>query len=422
MRPLPIILALSLAANAVLAIAWNSARHSTNTPSQTPALQTKVAGASSSFDATRLANAIKTNNYAEIYAQLNDLGVGDVSARTITASVIWSKYYSRQRDILAAKNNNNTPYWRGVEKTSALQLTAAERKELRDLSNQARREELNVFGTTNVYGGLEVVSARYNFLPPEKVAQLEDLQRDYSEMSAEIAQESMRFKLPSDAKQLQILRDEFRNDLASILTPEELTAYDQHFSSTAMLLRRSLASIDISEPEYLAIYDAMKPGSSNYPQRFETIQNMLGDDRFAAFQRQLNPAYQALLAAADRFDIPIDTINNVYGLRDTVASESQRIASDSTLSPAEKKQALQDLAENMRSQVRAQLGDDVGDAYLQMPSMSWLQRVSNGASIALPSGGGKLMRVVTPPANPNAPRSPSVKGTNKKGGRRAPQQ
>ena len=409
MRPLPIILLLSFAANVGLAFAWRSATIPEKPARQTAARQTKLAPASKDFDASRLAGAFKTDNYAEIFAQLRALGVDDMKARTITTSAIWSKYYSYQNKLLIAKNSNDALTWRNTGKTPAksiTQFTAAERKELRDLSNEARRNEIAVFGTTNV-GGLEALAARYDFLPPEKIAQIEDLKRDYAEMSAEVTQESARFKLPSDNKQLKILHEEYRKDLASILTPEELAAYDRHFSSTALTLQRKLSNIDISDQEYLAIYDAVK--SDGNKQSAAAIKSILGDDRYADYLRQGSSDYQTLLAAADRFNLPSATINDIYDLRGTVLSESQRIASDPTLSADEKRQELQDLAETMQSQVRAQMGDEIGNAYLQTPGMSWLQRMGAGASSGFSPNGGKNKRSPT-----KAPAVPSTKGKSKK--------
>jgi len=416
MRPLPIILLLSFAANVGLAFAWRSATIPANPARQTSARQTKTAAASKNFDATRLADALKTDNYAEIYAQLRASGVDDAKARAITTSAIWSKYYSYQNKLLVAKNSNDTLSWNAAKKTSpksaTSQFTAAERKDLRDLANEARRNEIAVFGTTNI-GGLEALAARYDFLPPEKIAQIEDLKRDYAEMSAEITQESARFKLPSDIKQLKILHDEYRKDLAGILTPEELAAYDERFSSTALNLRRKLSNIDISDQEYLAIYDAMKSGGSKQ-QYTDALKSILGNDRYADYQRANSSDYQTLLAAADRFNLPAETINNIYDLRGTVLSESQRIASDSTLSPDEKRQELQDLAETMRTQVRAQMGDEVGNAYLQTPAMSWLQRMDASASSRASANGGKNKHSPTKSPSPGTPSSSSKAKAKKK--------
>jgi len=394
MRPLPIILALSLAVNIGLALAWNNARSAANAKSVrtvTRLPKTAPAAKDTGFDPDILAGAFKNHNAAVLFAQLRALGLNDATASDITGRIVWLKYYNRRQQLLDAKTNNNADYWRGS--TTTRNLTAAERKELRDLANQVRRELLETLGTADT-GGLGAVSARYSFLAPEKVAQLLDLQRDYDEMRSELADGLSRFRVPSDIKQLQVLSAEQRKDLSALLSPEELAAYDQRFSSTASIIRRAAEGINLNESEYLAVYAIMSADRTGRDSA-DLLKEVLGDDRYEAFMRARSPDYQTLLAAADRFNIPAQTINNVFALRDVVSSESQRIAADTSLSSAEKRRALQGLSNTIRDQVRADLGEEVGNAYLQQ-SMTWLTRLASGYAITFTPTGGYQYNLVAP--------------------------
>jgi hypothetical protein len=110
-----------------------------------------------------------------------------------------------------------------------------------------------------------------------------------------------------------------------------------------------------------------------------------------------------LCAVADRFNLPAATVNSVFDLRDLGVSESQRIAVDRTMSPEQKTQAMQDLVEGIRSQVRTQLGEEIGNAYLQQ-NMRWLRSVADGYAVEFtPIATVRYRRVAPPPQPAPAP-------------------
>lgn len=404
MRPLPVILALSLAANAGLAFTYmttarNDAKRSTAARSSSQSASAFAVVSPENIpdaDPVRLAEALKSRDPKTLYGQLRALGFTDGNARDLVQRFIWMGYYNRQRELLAAKRSASGPYWRGPDQTTR-NYTAEERKELRELANQANRETIAVLGSSPM-SGPERDAERYGFLPREKIGQLQELMRDYSEMGREIGAESTRFKVASDADKQRLLHAEYKNDLAGIFTPDELTAYEQRYSSTAYALRRNFSGIDATESEYLAVYNILKdiddvaPVSSGptpdrdalkirfelRKQANEEIKALLGEERYADYTRAQSSDYRSLQAAADRFQIPVETINNVYALRDVATGEYQRISTDTSLSSDAKKQALMAAAEKIRTQVREQLGDEVGDAYLEK-NMAVLKRMSGSS-------------------------------------------
>jgi hypothetical protein len=430
MRSIPAILALSLAANAGFALAWyfnrtNDSRFSEGMPVQTRAdasgEKASVSSPKPVSDAGFLSGALKARDLKTFYEQLRALGIDEAMARNFVNQVIWQKHNARRRELLAGKPDVETPYWRGTDKTPA-QLTAAERAELRELANQARRESAALFGA-DAFDSNQRAAARYGFLPAEKSAQLLDLQRDYAEMRKELSDESARFKVASDADKQRLLREEYRRDLAAMLTPDELAAYDRRFSDAAALVRRNFRGIDATETEYRAVYDVVKLVEAEYPSRemrtmsdqeldarakaykdiAQEIKDILGGERYADYARMQSSDYRNLQAAADRFQFSNETVNSVYNLRDMAASESQRIASDKTLSVDEKKQALQVLAGQVTEQVRGQLGDEVASAYLEK-NMRWVERLSTGAAVRFTLTGWSYKLV-----DPKQPKPPRIR-------------
>lgn len=405
MRFLPVALAISLVVNVCLVVVCVSYRSlSSQTGGVTSAQVDPASGEKSvSPNLAVLSDALKKKDARTVYDQLRAIGFSEVNSRDLINSMIWEKYHARRREMLAVRNSADQPYWRGRDKT-ANTLDAGERKELRDLAAEARRESIALLGSA-AFSGSERSAIRYSFLPQEKVGAILDLERDYGEMRQELSEESARFKVASDAEKSRVLREEYRRDLEAALTPEELVEYDKRFSLAAHMLRTGFGGIEGTESEYLAAYDAMKGYNDLYstmgygtgeppdPARLaelrefqqragEEIKTLLGEERYAEFTRAQNRDYRNLQAAADRFQIPVESINNVYNLRGMATQESQRIAGDQSLSSAAKKQEMQALADQIKSQVSEQLGDEVAAAYLEK-NMKWLGRLSSGNAVKL---------------------------------------
>lgn len=439
MRVFPIVLVVSLAANIGLAAVYMSIKSQSETEKR-PASSKNIPGQKAAPSAAELlAAAFKARNARALLTQLRALGVSDLAARDFVNEVIWQKYYERRRALQKIRSGTGEKYWQRNSKTYS-QFTVAERAELRELANKARNESLDILGIDSSLA-TERTAMRYSFLPPAKVAQLMDLQRDYGEMNRALSDETARFKLPSDAERQRVLRDEYRKDLVAILTPEELDAYDRRFSPTAMTLRRNFSAFQATEAEYLAVYDMMKMVSEAYStnklstltpaqlsDRRKTaedvvgeIKAMLGDERYELYKRSQSADYRRLQDAADRFQLPQETINGVYNLRDTVGAESQRILSDTTLSPAEKKQALQTFAVQIKDSVRSQLGAEIGDAYMA-GSMQWLQRLSTGSGVLFMTTGPGIRYVDPAPSRTSRPplSRPASGTTGSKGKKAAP--
>ena len=434
MKPIHAILALSLAASVGLAfgVARNLNHAGAASATVRDGARRTSAGAiniSAAFDTASLASAFNTLDPAQLLAQLRALGVNETRARDFANRFIWLKYDTRRRELLAAKNAGENPL---NERAALGWLTTDERRELRELANAASRESLALLGSATV-DGIETISARYSFMPPEKVAQLQYLQRDYAEMRAEITDSAARFPMPSDAAQLKILDSEFRNDLAGLLTPEELFDYDMRFSRMASIARPFLANIEMTEAEHRGVYAILadqvaKNGYYDDPMNAEqrrawvagaekvaaSISELLGEERGAAYLRYQTFDYLALFNVADRFNIPTETIRSVFDLRNVGSSESLRIAADNTMSPGEKGRALQDLAESIRGQVRAQLGDEIGDAYLQK-NMPWIRSLASGYSVRFDTAVIHYEKVAPVAPTPPAVSSGSAKAKVKNG-------
>jgi hypothetical protein len=411
--------------------ASSSSSSSSSKSASAPSSTSPSAASSSSPEA--LAAALKSGDHATLRDQLRALGLSEGTVQNVMRAILWQPYLDRQLAINAAKASSDQPYWRGLQQTGRRAYTREERAELRELASSLRGQILDVLGPQG-FDATSPYSQRYAFLSPESAAKIVDLDRDYSEMRQEINQESERFKVASDADKLKFLEQERRKDLETTLTPAELEEYNLRFSPAAYTLRNRLSKIDLTETEYRDLYDLQQAFYNNQPDTAlarplanqkltpeqiaqlqtrakdyealnQEMRQTLGEERYAQYQRASDNDYRQLQAAADRFNLPTDTIDQVYGYRDATAVATQRIAADPALTPEQKKQALATLASQTRRQISTALGDEVATAYLDR-NMKWLERVQAGNVLTIAPNTNRLSyKPVAPrPATPKTPR------------------
>jgi len=128
------------------------------------------------------------------------------------------------------------------------------------------------------------------------------------------------------------------------------------------------------------------------------IKSALGDERYADYQRAQRSDYQTLQAAAQRFDLSSETVAQTYQVREDTAAAAQQISNDKNLNADEKNQAYSALADQATAQIRASLGDEVGDAYINN-ALQWLKQLPQGGTVRVSEDGGNVY--VSPP--PRAP-------------------
>ncbi len=411
MKALSVFAALSLTANVAL-LAWIVVLHreaeandeaeknlralSVVTKSSDPILNEKLRG--------EFANAFKTGDAAALRDRLRAMGWPEDAVRAVVRTVIMRPLIDFQRSLTKSQQSKDPYQVIPTGMFSYSQLTKEQRAELRALNRQTN-EQLTALLGLDPY---DTNANRLSYLPQEKAEKLAALERDYADLRSQLIGEVQGFPLPSDDEKMAFLEKEKRQDIAALLSPDELKEYELRTSPTAERLRAQLRNFEVSPEEFKAIYDAQKAfdermssgpnDAASYSQAREQLAEQLraemGPDRYEAYQRAQNPDYRALEAAAQRFNLPQASVDQAFATRGQTISEAQRITTDPLMSDDQRTQALANLAVQTQDQLRSQLGPDAGDAYMRT-NMHWLTSVQRGQSISIGPDGN----VVTRPAS-----------------------
>lgn len=422
MKPAPLLLAVSVAANVGLFALWLRERAvpaaptvvaegRPGAPTTTPAQAERAAAA----EALRV--AVDKGDAAGVRDQLRALGLPDDVIRATVRAVLFKPIAEHSRELSARYNDNGRAYWKAPPGMLVpATLTREDRTWLREANRGALRQLDALMGPDPHEPGM----ARLGFLPAEKAARLRSIEADYAELRAQVVGDMEGFRTAADETRLAFLEAEQRRDLAAVLTPEELAEFDRRASRTADRVRAQLRGLDVSEAEYTAIFEAQKafddaasaaarpPGSltgaapvppltySEAQQQLQaSLRRSLGEARYAEYRRAQDPEFQSLQAAARRYDLPATAAEQAYAARERAVAASQRIAADTSLTPAERTSQLALAAEQTRREVRAALGAEAGNSYLA-GQMRWLDGMEQGTpprvsadGLVVPSGAGR---------------------------------
>lgn len=442
MRPPPLLIALSLAANVAL-VAALLARPALVPPalrdffgggSSAEAIAAKARARSAAQAQTKAeaARGAKPPDDAALWPALASDNIRTLIARLRAAgfpvrvirSVVNARLNLQLKERFLARMGPDVdqPYWKPDLDNSGL-FTGGK---FWDVYNEAYRERSrqyrdlmrdDFFATADdLPPGLK---RNFGNLPRNKIDQIERINADYGEMTAQVRSATQGVTLAEDREKLALLERERRADLASLLSAEELADYTMRTSTTASRFRNAFTLMDATEEEFRAVYqlqqaydekaraatysnaaDWQSPydnRSAGAEQLQKDFQAALGDRRYADFQRAQNGEFQQLYSFARREGLAPEVATQVFALRDSTTQASGQIMNDPARTLEQKQEALKALAQTTRAQVLSSLGSTAGPAYLQVANR-WLSALERGQAVTFTAQGG--MNIQKTPQSP----------------------
>src|SRR5258708_2753398 len=396
MKLSPVILAVSLAANATLAgifvFTQSSADNGAGTSSDAQVQNAKKADTAAKVTAATEAKTwerLKTSNMKDMVAQLRAMGFPDSIVRAILSMQIHEQFAARRKEFLPPQEE--VAFWKKQHSFYDPKRQAVIRQINRE-ETAMLKELLGVGAPEN-----EEVSAyqrrAYGNLPKEKMDQLQNIMSDYGDLSSEVYFTANGVMLPEDQEKLAYIEKEKRADIAQTLTPEELEAYDLRSSSTANNLRRQLAGFNPSEDEFRTIFklqqafdqqnspqygpldpDQQQKRRDAQQQLLAQVQSVLPADRYAEYKQASDPANQTVNQLVARLDLPLSAASQVTSVQQDITQRATAIRNDTTLSTSDRTQQLTALSQEASTKISTVLGTRGLDAYKQYGG-NWMQNL-----------------------------------------------
>jgi hypothetical protein len=305
--------------------------------------------------------------------------------RRVAMARIDERFAARRRALTVRAGP--TPYWRASYNIydPADREDAGLRVERRELNREYAAAIEQLLG--DYYSEYERARHRrdYGDLPSEKVRQLEEINKDYNELRGRVSEAIKGVEFPEDRAQLEYLAQERRNDLALVLTPEELEAYDLRASDTARSLRSQLANFDPSEDEYRAIFKVQEmldrqsatvglSVDESRRMREAQIKTVLSPDRFVDYRVKTSGSYRPVRDLVANLNLPTETIAQVIGFQHDITLRSDTVRNDTTLTTEQRNAQLLVLSQEATAKLTTALGPAGFESY-QYIGRGWLGRL-----------------------------------------------
>jgi hypothetical protein len=343
--------------------------------------------------ASRPANwaALESTNYHVYIANLRAFGCPEETVKDIILTDI-AKVYARKRADLKRQGR---PYRFWSPSDADLSVDPKLQRQLAELDREQRslvRELLGVDMQVELakYWEDDYDPAAYDFLPAEKRDQILALKAKYDEMENEIYVRAQGIMLEQDEQELRQLEEQRQVELASLLSPQELEEYELRHSHVADNLRNQLSGFEPNEEEFRRLFRLQKdfedqinralPESADEVQAEiraraqeegqralqDEMRKVLGNDRYAEWQRAQDPDYKALVQISDRYNLPTDTSQKIYSYKVQAEQQKLQVETNPNLSEEQRQAALAAIATETEKAVAGVMGPNVYKSYLRV--------------------------------------------------------
>ncbi len=330
--------------------------------------------------------------------KLQELDLSPEVVESLVISRIFARYNERRRELSTAAMK--FPWWQTVTAWPArLALsTPAERKELRELEANARREVLQLLGPAALDSD-GTIAGRHNFIPADRAVLLDATLRDYEDIKAELKDEMQGIRTAADRKKEEYLEIERQRDISALLSATDLDRFELRTASAAAIMQDRQGVFAPTEEEYRALFQIFKEFEAEHPgmtaregwnQRLgnsengryeDKIHEILGDARYDDWLLAGQGYAMSLARLAPELNLSSATVKEVAVLLDNTLKRSRAIGEDRGMEVSQKLSALADLASQTRSDVNARLGPAGANALLSQ--MSWLDLIAQGNAVTV---------------------------------------
>jgi tetratricopeptide (TPR) repeat protein len=417
-----LILSLMLNVGLVGAVAYLASARSTSTAQIAATAGSPSAGGAKAADASKTRPTHVTNlvfksfnwqtvespDYKEYIANLRSIGCPEETIRDIIIADVNKLFEDRKKAL--KKPEKAFKFWEtgmsgmmggmmDPEAIAAQQALAAEKKALiRQLLGIDYEDKVNIMAAFNPFERM------LDFLPAGKQNQIMEI---YQQMQAKQV-EAFKGGTPDevDMKKMQEAQKDLEKQIAGILTPEEFEKYQLTLSQTAMTMRMTMDGFEPSEQEFREIFKVQKAFDDQYglmgmglggdaegqkkrseaeAARQEQMKSILGDQRYADYQRETDFQFKALSKVADRQGLPKESAVQVWDMKKVAEQEANRVRSDSSLNPQQRQAALQAVRAETERSISKVLGDDGFGSYKKQNGAWWLNGISQESSTKVPA-------------------------------------
>lgn len=361
---------------------------------------------------------LESSDFHQYMANLREIGCPEETIRDLIIAEV-DKMFAPRFAALAAETQK-FEHWRSRSKPGNILLTQL--RALQDERKALLRELLGIEDApyakwANVDLDRLREEGKYSFLAAEKQAQVRGIMEKYQQL-IDGARSGRSDLLAGGSDEAKRLREQRQQELAQVLSAEELKELSLRDSNAADSVRSRFGNMDITEDEYRKLYDLrkayeetvgtvadfsdpekMRQRSEARRQLEEAYKGVFGEDRWTDLQKQQDPTWRGLTQVAQQNNLSPSVIEQAYQYQRQTGEQIMRTMDDRSLSREQREALMQQLTGEYDRTLQSILGDQ---AYQQFKQNNPQFMFSSGgdsfsfaAPLGAPSAGGAAGRSIT---------------------------
>jgi len=374
-------------------------------------------------------DAIESTNYHTYIANLRAINCPAETIRDIILTDV-AKLYSKRRAAIQAQGQPYKFWQTGDAWENKTASNPAIRKQLQDLEAEERALIKDLLGVNldvelaKYWNADDEQERMYGFLSQDKRDRVSQLQTKYEQLEQEVYANSKGVMLDEDREKLKKLQKAKETEMAGVLSAEELEEYELRASPTANGLRSQMSGFQPTEDEFRKIFRLQKVFENDFNQAFDStddtqidvksraqqdaqdalnaeIKKTLGDARYNQWVKAQDGDYKALTQMAERFQLPQETTDKIYQMKQEAEKLQQKIDSNPNLTDQQRATALAGIAKETENSVKTLMGDQPWQAYRK--TASWIPNLGVSSVPPEPEQPQPTPASQTPPQPPFPP-------------------
>lgn len=348
---------------------------------------------------------VESSDYRQFIDNLRDIGCPEETIGDIITADINKLFEAQKKELL--ENREPFKYWETGRPAMTAMIDPNLLKQMQELDRERRQVLKALLGEDTspppkLFDSTDPMQHLLAFLPEEKQNKVMAAYQQHQIKTME-AMDGNRSEDPGDLERMAELQKALVEEIAGLLSPEELERYQLHMSQTAMNMRMELDGFNPTEEEFQEIFKVRKEFEDEYSpysaygygsgvnddeeeqKRIEQreaarqemeiqLRELLGEERYAEYKRVQDWEFKQLARIADRQGLKEEAAVQAYGMKQLAVQQANQLRNKS-LEEEQKRRALEQIRAETEIALQRVLGEEGYQAMLQSRGTQWLDNI-----------------------------------------------
>jgi hypothetical protein len=309
---------------------------------------------------------IQTDDFVRYAKNLQSIGCPPQTIREILAGETGDWMTQRRRELLEPYQSQ---FW--IFAAEGKELPESVQQEMREL--KTKRQKMLGLALASVKTAEKSEDERHSYedyagvVSPETKVRFDEIDRKFTELRR-VVSANQNLKSEERDKEISKLYQQQKAEELKLLTPEEQAEYKLRKSAASSGLQE-LRNFRASENELreIARIQGHLTELGDNPETRKAIksdlENLLGNERYAEFERARDNRYELLVKIAEHYELPVDSANQAYKIQRSALEKGAEISKDKTLTPDQRAAALDELYELTQTEISKTLSGNAAKAF-----------------------------------------------------------